>query len=162
MSNFLKNLFLCLVCFSNIAKAASDYTCTLSTTAINFGNYNPLSAANNDTTGNIAVTCQIISGNNAVVSYVIILSTGNSLSYAQRYMNFGNNQLNYNIYTNTNRTSIWGNGTQSSTTISNSYVLSRQEYPQKTDNFTTYARAPGSQNLPSGVYNDTITVTVNF
>lgn len=148
--------------FPAMAKAAPSYTCTLSTTAINFGNYNPLSATNNDTTGNIAVTCQIRTGNNAVVSYVITLSTGNSLSYAQRYMKYGNNQLIYNIYTNTNRTSIWGNGTQNSTTISNSYVLTRQRNRQQTDNFTTYARAPGSQNLPSGVYNDTITVTVNF
>jgi spore coat protein U-like protein len=123
-----------------------------------FGNYDPSSASPNDSSGNVQVTCTAVTLG-LTVSYVIKLSAGNGASFSPRKMASGGNNLNYNIYTDAGHSSIWGDGTGGTSTVSDSYsgsILTR------TLNYTVYGRIPASQNAAVGVYGDSITVTVEY
>ncbi len=131
--------------------------CTVSASNLSFGQYLPSSGSAVDTTGNVAVTCSGLLS--VLVGYTISLSTGASGSYAARALNSGANSLAYNLYTNLLRTTVWGNGSGSST-VSGSILV--QLVVPTTNNHTVYGRIPASQNVAPGSYSDTITVTVNY
>jgi spore coat protein U-like protein len=146
-------LLACLCAAPQVAQPA----CTVSATNLSFGQYVTSSGSAADTTGNIAVTCSGLA--NLLVGYTIALSTGASGSYAPRTLTSGANTLNYNLYTDLLRTTVWGNGSGSST-VSGS-ILVQLLFPT-TNNHTVYGRIPASQNVAPGNYSDTITVTVNY
>lgn len=146
-------LILGLVCGPAQALLA---TCTVSATTVAFGSYNPFNASNTDSTGTISVAC---SGLGVLVNYTIKLSTGGSGSYSPRRMSSGGNTLNYNLYTTSGRTTTWGDGTGGTGTISDGYTLS---IGTTTRPYTVYGRVPALQNVRSGAYTDTITVTVDY
>jgi spore coat protein U-like protein len=94
------------------------------------------------------------------VPYTISLNNGsNSTSFAARKMNVNTNFLNYNLYLNTGRTSVWGDGTAGTATVADSMNMllgsGIKLYP-------IYGGIPIGQNVPAGVYTDTITVTVTY
>jgi spore coat protein U-like protein len=134
-------------------------TCDVSAQATAF-TYNPFSAApKNVSSGEVSVHC---SANVSVLfSYTVKLSRGGAASYATRRMVSGANQLSYQIYDDSGRTTIWGDGTAGTGFISNSYLLSVLN-PSRTDHFPVYVSAPGSQNVKAGTYQDTITVTLEY
>lgn len=142
------------------AKAAcaplSLCSCTVSATSLNFGNYDPLSNANDDSTGNIHVRCTLVAALNG--SFTVDLSTGDSGSYAARKLINGSSELRYNLYTNSTRNQIWGDGTGGSVRVSRSFagllLVDR--------NITVYGRIDAGQNVPADVYRDTIIVTVTY
>ena len=68
----------------------------------------------------------------------------------------GANQLNYQIYTNASRTTIWGDGSNGTGS-----VALPVEIPDSAS-ATLYGRVPALQSVPTGSYLDTIVVTVNF
>lgn len=132
--------------------------CTVSASAVAFGNYVYSAASPLDASGNVRVSCSLIGLVSLLVSYDIALSTGSG-SYAARQMSSGANQLQYNLYTNSARTIVWGDGNGGTSTISDSYLLGlltvERDYP-------IYGRVPIGQNVPAGGYNDIITVTVTY
>ena len=131
-------------------------SCTVTATGVSFGNYNPLSSSNINSTGTVRVRCTLVAAFSG--SYMIDLSTGSSNTYTQRTVRHGASSLGYNLYTNSARSQIWGNGAGGSSNITRSFAailaIDRTE--------TVYARIPPSQNVPGGVYSDTITVTVTY
>lgn len=139
------------------AQAAAN--CSVSATPVAYGSYNPFSASATDSTGVVTVACTLGGIISLLVSYNIKLSTGGSGSYGPRQMSSGANTLNYNLYTTTGRTTVWGNGTSSTGTISDGYLLG---IGTTTRNYTVYGRVPALQNVYSGSYADTITVTVDY
>lgn len=145
---------------SSPARAAcnplSFCSCTVTATGVSFGNYNPLSTTNVNSTGSIRVRCTLIAALSG--SYTISLSAGASNSYTQRSLRNGSSSLGYNLYTNSARNQIWGNGTGGSSSVTQSFAA-LLSIDQTT---TIYARIPPSQNVPGGVYGDTITVTVTY
>src|ERR1700722_18686351 len=86
--------------------------CTVSTSGLNFGNYDVFSSLNDDVTGTINVNCP--SGTN----YSIWLSSGTSGTYSSRSMTNGPNILSYNLFTDPTRLTIWGDGSAGTGTFS--------------------------------------------
>jgi spore coat protein U-like protein len=140
-----------------LAAPAAARACTISAVGVNFGTYDPQSAANKDNNGRVDLACPT-----AVMSPIVALNGG--LWGAVNARRLKHNTLayfiNYNLFTTTGRTVIWGDGTSGTSTV----TLSGGSVSGGTRNFTRniFGRAPGSQNVAAGVYNDTITLTVTF
>jgi len=126
--------------------------CTVTGTAINFGSYDTFAASPLDADGDIGITCK------ESIAYTIRLDPGQKLDggFNPRKMRSSNGYiLNYNLYIDTARTKIWGNGTGS--TITQSGVGTG-----KRELFTVYGRIPGRQNVAVGAYSDRISITVEW
>ena len=132
-------------------------SCSVSATAMSFGAYDPTSATARDSTGTVTVTCTATLGISA--SWDILLSTGSSGSFSPRRLFSGGSSLQYNLYTSSGRTQVWGDGTAGTGKVSDSHPLlvGTSQY-----SYTTYGRIPALQDLAPGTYTDTITVTVNY
>jgi spore coat protein U-like protein len=143
-----------LLCLSGGAGAA----CSVSATAVSFGSYNPLSPLNTDATGTVTVTCSGLLS--VLVSYEVLLSRGGAGSYTPRRMAGGSNTLDYNLYTNITRTTIWGDNTGGSSRVTGSILV--QLLVPTSNLHTIYGRIPAQQNVAAGTYADSITVTVNY
>ncbi len=127
--------------------------CVASTTAVAFGNVNVTSGANTDATGGLSVTCT--SGTAWSASAGVGAGTGASL--AVRKMTSGSNLLNYALYTETTRTTIWGDGVGGTTGL----ITGTGDGSAQAS--TIYARVPSGQTtLPAGSYSDTVAVTVTY
>lgn len=133
-------------------------SCSASATPTSFGTYNPFSQAPLDTTGRVTVTCQDVL--NIVVSYTIRLSAGSSGDYTTREMAGPGYQLQYNLYTDSARSSVWGDGSGGSATVSDGYLLAVL-FPV-VRSYDVYGRITGGQNVPPGSYSDTIIVTIDY
>lgn len=135
--------------------AAPAAACTISSAGVAFGAYNPRTATADDSTGTISVVCAP-----NIQSPVVQLSTGQSGTYSARRLRAGSWNLNYNLYTNTGRTTVWGNGSGGSVsqTLSGGTVSGGQRRFSR----TVYGRIPALQNVGVGSYSDTIVMTVVF
>jgi len=139
--------------------ASALANCSTSATTIPFGSYNPFAAGNTDRSGTVTVSCSLGGLISLLVSYTIKLSPGLYGSYATRKLASGGNRLNYNLYTSAAYSTVWGNGTGGTGTVSDGYLLGLTTTNR---NYTVYGRLPALQNLPSGAYSDTITITVEY
>ena len=126
--------------------------CVVSSSPISFGAVNPISGLNYDASGGITVTCT----NGTAWSAAAGIGSGSGASYAARRMTAGANTLNYNIYTDAARTTVWGDGSGATATIANAGTGVGQ-------NVTVYGRVPSGQvTVPPGAYTDTVAVTVTY
>jgi len=132
-------------------------TCSASTPNLAFGSYSGTLGSATDSQTTLTVTCS--SFISILVGYSISLSAGNSGNSAARELRQSANVLNYNLYSDPLRSSVWGSGGSS---VSDSFLLSilgigvDRLYP-------IYGRIPAGQiNAPSGSYSDSITVTVAY
>jgi spore coat protein U-like protein len=132
--------------------------CAVSTTSVSFGSYDVFSTTATDSTGTLSYRC---TGNTPLLQ--ITLTTGSSATFNPRTLSNGRNgrngpdPLTYNLYTDAARTSIWGDGTGSTSSY-------RQFAPPngKTVTVTVYGRIPAAQDVSAGSYADTITAIINF
>jgi spore coat protein U-like protein len=135
-------------------------SCTASTTGIAFGTYNPLSLVANDSTGNVSVTCAA----NPVIlllAYQVALSAGSSGSYAARTMTSAAQSLQYQLYSDAGRLTVWGNGSAGTLAVNGAFLLSI--IAPMSANHPVYARVPALQSAAgAGVYGDVVTVTVSY
>ena len=133
-------------------------TCSVSTPNINFGTYNTVNSISLPAS-NITVTCGGIIGS---VAPTVQLSPGSG-SYQARVMNGpAGNKLNYNLYTNSSYTTVFGDGTSGTGYYSGSsqgIFLNTVTY-----SVPVYAQLPGGQNVAPGNYitSQPITVTVRY
>jgi spore coat protein U-like protein len=131
---------------------AQSPSCTISSTSVNFGNYNVFNGTALDSTGTITYRC-----NAAAANITVTLSKGASSTYNPRVMTKGAETLQYNLYTNAARTTIWGDGTGGTS------VYTRANPPNNSNvNVTIYGRVPAGQDVSAGSFADTISATVNF
>jgi spore coat protein U-like protein len=128
-----------------IAAPLRAATCSASTTPVGFGAYEPFAGQDKETTGTIHLDCD------AVVSATVSLSEGSG-SYVARTMSDGADRLTYNLYIDTGRTEVWGNGTQGSSTAPLT----------GTGTAIVYGRMPARQNAKPGTYSDTILVEIAY
>ncbi len=129
--------------------------CTITATGVAFGAYNPQAAGADNGTGTIALACAT-----GVTAPVVTLSPGLYGSYAVRRMGSGANRLNYNLYSNSARTTIWGDGT--SGTVAVTFTGGTVSGGQRHFSRSVFGRIPALQNVQAGTYGDTIIVTVTF
>lgn len=127
-------------------------TCTVSAGALNFGASIPSPINSSiDATSTISTTCS------ASVPYSIAMNAGQgaSATMAVRKMMGGPNSLDYTLYTDAARSSVWGDGSGGS-------VVNNLTGTGTAQAITVFGRIPAGQAPASGIYNDLITVTVTF
>ncbi len=68
----------------------------------------------------------------------------------------GSELLNYNLYIDSGRTQIWGDGTGST------FTLAERVFSQKNNYWTpsVYGRIPPGQDVTIGTYSETLLVTI--
>lgn len=135
-------------------------SCSVSTSPVSFGVYNPLSSSPHDSAGNVRVTCGGVLG--LLVPYSIAINKGvYSANFSPRQMDSGVNRLSYDLYTSGAHTLIWGDGSGSTQVVADSVtiVLLGGTF----NDHAVYGRIPGSQfTVIPGSYSDTVTVTVTY
>lgn len=142
-----------LLCF---LEAPADAACSVTVTDLNFGAYDTVSGTPKDGASNVHVHC---SGLALLLTYRVYLNAGNSGTYSTREMDRdATYSLGYNLYTDSGRTTTWGDGSNGTDYVGASILLSLLT-PYDAD-FTVYGRIPVNQNVPPGTYSDTITATL--
>jgi spore coat protein U-like protein len=76
-------------------------------------------------------------------------------------MKSGANPLGYNLYTSAALTSVWGDGTGSTVTVSGSLPLTTGSRVQ-TVTVNVYGNVPALQDAKVGAYNDNVTMTLTY
>lgn len=133
-------------------------TCDVSTSGAAFGGYDSISSQTRDTSGTITVSCSGAVGE--APNYVIKLGTGSG-TYAARSMNAGGVAVEYNLYTDSARSQVWGDGTSGTGTVGDSYTLDTTL--PVTRSYTLYGRIPGGQSGATvAVYTDSVTVSLEY
>jgi spore coat protein U domain-containing protein, fimbrial subunit CupE1/2/3/6 len=127
--------------------------CTISTSALAFGSYDPVVAnasTDLDGTGTVSVACT------KGVSATVGLGLGSNASGSTRRMTDGSgNFLTYELYQDASHTTVWGNA--------GAGLLSPAAAPSKAArNFTVYGQVVSNQDATAGSYSDTVVATVNF
>lgn len=168
MSTIVRTLSLALLSLFMLAglaggaKAAPCTVCICSvavTTPVTFASYSPVSLVDDDTSGVVNFSCLAVSVNTSITIDVKI-SQGSAASYTPRKMTKGANAISYNLFTDSGRTTIWGDGTGGSGYLSDSGTVVVIVGFSK--NYTIYGRIPAGQNISAGIYNDSVTVTFSF
>jgi spore coat protein U-like protein len=132
-------------------------TCSASTTSLNFGTYDPASSTPTLATSSVSVNC---------FSFVVLmvgtidigLTSGASGTATTRALMNGTSRLNYNLYEESARTTIWGGlgsgGQLETLTIGGLLTYTKQ--------LTAYGSIPARQWVKPGTYSDSVVVTVMF
>ena len=107
-----------------------------------------------DGSANLSVRCS------TGTPYTIKLGNGANGTIAQRLLKSGSNQLEYNLFTDAARGTIWGNtvgatvggsGRGMSINMANTHTV-----------FGTIANSDANQDAPTGLYTDSVAVTVEY
>ena len=106
-----RNLILGVLAFVLVvgaAEVASAQTCSFSITNVNFGNIDVTANTVFDTTATFSANCSGIAGRRVRVCPSFGLGTGGSITGNPRFLLSGTNLLNFNLYSNSARTTVWG------------------------------------------------------
>lgn len=138
---------------SNLSVSATvSANCSISTTPLDFGSIDTLSASAVDGTGGVSITCT--NGSSWAASADV--GSGSGATFASRRMSAGSDTLNYTLYTDAGRTTVWGDGSGSTATVDDTGTGASQS-------ITIYGRIPAGQtSVPAGDYADTVSVTVTY
>jgi spore coat protein U-like protein len=127
--------------------------CTVSAFAINFGTYEPVvanAATPLDSTATINVFCT-----KGTTGTVTLDNGSNFLSPNRRMTPGGGVFMNYQVYKDSGRTTIWDNSNiNSGTSGSKNIALG--------GGFIAYGRIPAGQDVKAGSYSDTMQSVVNY
>lgn len=137
---------------STSAWAQLPPSCTISVTSVAFGTYNVFTTTAVDSTGTITYQC-----NSKATNISISLSDGSSTTYSPRTLRKGSEILQYNLYSDAARTTVWGDGTDGTSV----YTIAN---PSNNSNVTVtvYGRIPAQQDVSAGSYTDTVSAVINF
>jgi len=126
--------------------ASVNSVCSVGTSTLSFGTYDPSSGTDLDAQGIVSITCTL------GTSYTVALDLGAQPNGSVRRMIHGTYYLNYEIYKDSGRLTIWN----SSNTVSGTGTGSADSIP-------AYGRVPKQQpSIGSGSYSDTVLITVNY
>lgn len=116
---------------------------------INFGNVGVMTA-NLDITSTLTVACT------PGTAYALMLDGGSvsGSTVSNRLMAQGSNTLQYQLYSDSGRTQVWGM-TQGTDTQSGTGTGTNNIY-------TIYARMPPQPTPPTGLYTSTVTATISY
>jgi spore coat protein U-like protein len=139
-------------------------TCSVTSSAVAFGTYDPSLGTPYDSTGTVAVTCSLTKPDTVLVGFTIAITQGASGAYSNRTLIAGASNLVYNIYTDPGHTSVWGDGSGGSNLLNGSVGLGHGLGNNGTDtvNYTSYGRITAGQDVLPGTYMDLLTVTVTY
>ena len=156
-SHFTRNALIASVLAWTALPGLAGSACTVTVlSALAFGPYDVFSASATTGTGSFAVR-NCTSGKTA---YTASLSTGSG-TFANRSLSAQaplTDKMQYNLYTDNTYTSIWGDGTNSSSTVNGNGTTRSTGGTTK----TIYGRIPAAQDVSAGNYSDSITITISF
>lgn len=124
--------------------------CTIESSGIEFGLYDPLDAAPLEATGGITYTCS------TQVAVVIVMTTGDGGSFDRR-MSSGSDTLSYNLYVDSARTKVWGDGTLGTATH-----VDLNPPKDSSVGVRVYGRVPARQDVADGRYTDNLMLVMVF
>ena len=132
-------------------------TCTISTTNLAFGNYDPITTnATTPLSGNGSVTVTCTKGATTSIDLSPGANSANASGTTRAMATAGPDYLSYELYQDSGFTTVWGVGNPG-----NAFVP--PVAPSKVARaFTIYGRIPAGQGSTVGTYTDTVTATVNF
>jgi spore coat protein U-like protein len=131
--------------------------CSVTSTAVGFGNYDPLAAGANTATGTVVLTCS----QGATPS--VALSMGANASGSRRMADGSGNFLPYSIFkptANTANASCASASTAYDVTAPGFALTAAPDTSARTFNLCG-SIAPG-QSIPLGAYSDTVVATITF
>jgi spore coat protein U-like protein len=117
---------------------------------LSFGGSQGVLIANVDQTSTILVQCT----NTTTYDIDLDAGTGSGASVTTRKLTGGGATINYSLYTNAGRSTVWGN-TVSTDTVAATGNGAAQSY-------TVYGRIPAQTTPAPATYSDTITITVTY
>lgn len=120
--------------------------CAVSATPLAFGNIDPLSGGSTDSVGSLTVECA------ESTAYTLSVTPGNG-TYNQRLMSTGELTLAYNLYTDQERSVIFGDGTGNTRVVNGEGLVTEH---------VVYGRVPNQPRAYPGNYTDDIVVTVSY
>jgi len=133
--------------------SAGKGRCWVTITSVNFGSYDILATAPTDSTGAVSVYCN---QENLITASIGPSTTSGSFNPRQMMLSTGTDLMDYNLYRDTSRTQIWGDGTGGTFTVSGTVAR------KGAGNYTIYGRIPPGQDISSGLYVETLTVTLTW
>ena len=155
-------VFFAVACFLILSVADAYAACTVSTTPVSFGSYDVLSPTPLDSNGSVTVDCGIgAAPPNPPVDVLITMGQSpNSGSFSPRKMKnaMGPDLLNYNLYSDSTRISIWGDGIGGTSVV----TLRKVNKNAPPVVITVYGRIPAGQDVSAGSYSDTLIVTITW
>jgi spore coat protein U-like protein len=131
-------------------------SCTISTSPISFGNYDPTSTTAVLAQGNVSAKCTKGTPVTVALDQGLNKTGGSTAAAPARQMANGANLLPYDIYTASGGTTEWGNTTASEPVNQTSISVNTPLV------FTTYGSLPAGTDVPAGNYTDTVTATLVF
>ncbi len=150
-----------------IASSAAQAGCTVSSTGMAFGAYQPLtvsgSLVSSDKTSDASIA-MVCTGISVLSSYTLALgpsTVGPGDRVSNRYLanTSGGADMQFNIYTNPLHTTVWGNGSSGSL-ISGVIPIS---LGSTTQTVTVYGRIPGGQaTLRAGSFSGSLLITLTY
>jgi len=147
-------LTLCLILAATESHAGPPSICTGTTTSVNFGAYDIFAAAQTASTGTITIICTM-TVNPATIT---IGASANSGVFIPRQMikSGGTELLNYNLFIDPSYLTVWGDGTQGTSSWVGKIQQKNFSY-----NIPVYGSIPAGQDVSAGIYTDTLVVTVS-
>ena len=145
----------CCVLFLMLGSGgAQAANCQVTVTPLDFGIYNPGSAAPLDVAGNLDVRCVGGAG-----SFIVTISQGANGGFFPRQLASGPYLMQYNLYVDPARSLIWGDGNGGTSVNSGN-----KPSPGKPVlfSFPIYGRIFARQSVAAGVYTDSLLVTSVF
>ena len=131
--------------------ARVNAVCEVTSNDLAFGTYNPKASSPHQVSSLVRATCT------PGATYQVGLSAGTSpgATVNQRKMVSGSNTLNYQLYSDSGRSSIWGDTPGTDTVTPPAGTGLSQDLP-------VYGAIPPAQPAAVGDYSDTITVRVYY
>lgn len=127
-------------------------SCSVEASPLAFGQYNAISGGMLDASATITPTCTV----GTFYSIALNEGLGNGATKAARKLGNGDGSwLNYGIFTDTARNTVWGDGAAGTSDKSGYGAGTAQP-------ITMYGRIPAAQAVQTGAYADTITVTLTY
>jgi spore coat protein U-like protein len=148
------------------ATATSNFTvtatvvssCTIATTGISFGNYDPVVANSTtplDANGSVTVACTAGAATTIGMGQGANQDPTSTAAVPVRRMLSGANHVRYDLFQDSTRATPWGDvGTTSAMTYA-SVSFAPVSFP-------IYGRMPSGQDVQTGSYTDTVTATIQF
>ncbi len=138
-----------------VSGVAHAFVCSIvSVSAVAFGSYNVFDSNHLDSIGMFTYRCDDVTPSDSIV---IQLSSGSSSTFPTRTLTQGSYELDYNLYLDAARTTIWGDGTSGTSQYGPIVPADGSNV-----SLSVYGRIPAGQNARAGDYSDTVIVTVIF
>lgn len=144
---------------STLAVGASVVSnCIVTTTAAAFGAYDPIGANKtaplDSSNGKVTLTCT--QGSAARIGLAAGLNAAHATATSRALVDSsGTRFLNYDLYADSSRTTVWTNTSGGSVTPGAAPSRAPRD-------FTVYGRVSANQDAPAGTYSDTVLVGVDF